>query len=68
MHQIKINRAAKICAAGRYPLTYAAIIAAIPPGVVSALPARQLAALADAMRKQHEAGHSAGYADAQALT
>lgn len=64
MSTIKIKRAQGLAAVGKYPRTWAAIIGAIPAAVVSALSSRQLAELADAMRTQYEAGHSAGVADA----
>lgn len=56
---IKINNAAKIAKCGKFPRTFAAIIAAIPAEVVEALTAKKLAALADAMTAHFAAGRAA---------
>ena len=65
MSTIKINRAAKIAECGKFPRTWQTIIEAIPAEVISAVTAKQMAAMADAMHKQFEAGHTAGYNDAK---
>lgn len=64
MSKIKINRAAKLSPLSKYPRTWEAIIAAIPPDVIKASTAKQIASLADTMSNQFEVGHSAGYKDA----
>jgi hypothetical protein len=65
MTSIKIRRAQRLAAIGRNPRTWEAIIDAIPAGVIEAINSRQLAELADAMRCQHERGHSQGWREAQ---
>ena len=45
---IKLSRTARICDLARYPQSYSAMLAAIPPAVVEALPARLLAELVEA--------------------
>ena len=69
MHTIKLARAAKISqlspnGLARYPRTWAAVISAIPADIKKSLTAKQIAALAQAMRAQYEHGHNAGYRDA----
>jgi hypothetical protein len=66
MSSIKIARAAKIAKAAKFPRTWQAVIAAIPAEVVAALTAKQLAAMADAMHAQFQAGHTAGASEAEA--
>lgn len=63
---IKITRAQRIATVGKYHRTWAALIEKMPEEIKAACTARQIAAIADAMRAQYEAGHSAGYADATA--
>lgn len=65
MSTTKINRAAKIAETAKFPNTWEAIIAAIPADAIAAITSKQLAAVADAMRRQYEIGHSAGYVDAK---
>lgn len=65
MSDIKIKRAAKLSALSLYPNTWQAVVAAIPESVKRTCTSAQIAALADAMRAQYEAGHTAGYQDAQ---
>lgn len=65
MSTIKIRRAQQLAAIGRNPRTWGAIIGAIPADVVQAVNSRRLAALADAMRQQHDRGHSQGWREAQ---
>lgn len=64
MSQIKINRAAKLAQAGKYPRTWSEIIAKIPSDVIKSGTSKQLADLADAMHAQYDAGHTAGYKEA----
>lgn len=48
-HQIKINRAVKMARIGAYPNSASAMINHIPDTVISALPARLIAAQIDAL-------------------
>jgi hypothetical protein len=64
MNSIKINRAAKLSRLSQSPRTWQAVIEAIPADVKAACTAAQIAKLADAMRGQFEAGHTAGFKDA----
>lgn len=64
MRAIKIKRAAKLSSLSKFPATWEAVVAAIPEEVKRACTGAQLASLADAMRAQYEAGHTAGYNDA----
>ena len=63
---IKLARAQRLANIGQYPRTWHAIIARIPAEIIEACTARRIAQIADAMRAQFEAGHSAGYRDASA--
>lgn len=49
MHPIKVNRALRLSTIGRYPASVSAMLDAVPAEVVSALSARRLAAMLDAM-------------------
>ena len=63
MHAIKLRRAARLSTLSRYPRTWAALIARIPPDVIATVTSRQIAALAAAMHAQYNAGHTAGWQD-----
>ena len=65
MSTIKIKRAAKLSKLSKFPGTWEAVVEAIPEGVKRACTSAQIAALADAMRAQYDAGHTAGYNDAR---
>ena len=60
---IKITNAAKIAKIGKFPRTFAAVLAAIPAEVTEALTAKKLAALVDAMDAQFKAGRAAAQKD-----
>lgn len=47
---IKLSNARTMAATGRYPQTWEAVLAVLPASTVTALTARQLAELADAVR------------------
>jgi len=52
----KINKTRGLTVHGQYPETFADCVAAIPPAIIAALTARQLAALIDANQKIYAAG------------
>lgn len=62
---LKLRRAARLSPLSRYPRTWAALMQRIPASAHASLTGRQIAELAAAMHAQWEAGHSAGYRDAQ---
>ena len=52
----KINKARRLTVHGHYPETFADCIAAIPPAIIAALTAKELAALINANQKIYAAG------------
>ena len=63
---IKLHRVRALSATVRYPRTFDARLAAIPAGLLQQLTARQIAAIIDGpMQASYQAGHAAGYKDAQ---
>lgn len=62
---IKTRRAAKLSPLSAFPLAWNATLEAIPAAVIQRCTSRELAALADAMRKQYAIGHTSGWSDAQ---
>ena len=62
---IKIKRSQKIAKCGKCPQTFSACLARISTDVISKINSKELAALIDAMHANYNAGHSAGYGDAQ---
>jgi hypothetical protein len=65
MTTIKLRRAARMSDLSRYPRTWQALLARIPTDVQATLTARQIASLAGAMHAQYQAGHTAGWQEAQ---
>ena len=47
-HSIKVNRAFSLAGIGRYPGSASAMLQAIPPAMIAALTAAQIAAIMDA--------------------
>ena len=63
---IKTNRVRSLSATARYPRTFDARLASIPAALIEQLTARQIAAIIDGpMQASYQAGHAAGYKDAQ---
>lgn len=63
---IKTNRIRALSATALYPRTFGARLAAIPQALLTRLTARQIAAIIDGpMQSSYQAGHDAGYKDAQ---
>ncbi len=65
MSTIKIRRAARLCDLSQHPRTWDALLARIPASVMAALTARQIADMAAALHAQFDAGHAAGWREAQ---
>ena len=63
---IKINNAAKIAKCGKFPRTFAAVLAAIPAEVIDSLTAKNLASLADAMDAHFKAGMASAESEVEA--
>lgn len=63
---IKTNRARTLSATARFQRTFDDRLAAIPKALLTQLTARQIAAIIDGpMQASYQAGHAAGYKDAQ---
>ena len=63
---IKLHRVRALSATARHPRTFDARLGAIPQALLAQLTARQIAAIIDGpMQASYNAGHDAGYKDAQ---
>lgn len=63
---IKLHRVRALSATARFQRTFDARLAAIPQALLTQLTARQIAAIIDGpMQASYQAGHAAGYKDAQ---
>ena len=63
-HTIKISRALRIAAVGRFPGSASAMLDRIPASAIVALPSKQLAAILDAMWGACQESKSLAVADA----